>query len=117
MYDYYELEIVETGRDSLKADPESDYCFNQIHETMKTEKEVVDYLTERYGKQLNFKKLRPIYQDSVSGEPQQVGYLYSYWNRDISHGGKAWYQTDWITACKVTRNDTPILFKKSAARV
>ena len=117
MYDYYELEITETARDNLREDPDSDFCFNRIHETMKTEEEVTDYLTERYGKQLIFKKLRPIYQDDKDGEAHQVGYLYSYWNRDISHGGKAWYQTDWITVVKVTRNDTPVLFKRSAARV
>lgn len=117
MYDYYELEIVETGRDSLKADPESDYFFNQIRETMKTEEEAANYLMERYGKQLNFEKLRPIYQDDKDGKTHQVGYLYSYWNKDISHNSKSWYQTDWITVVKVTRNDTPVLFKRSAARV
>lgn len=54
------------------------------------------YIADRYGKPLTSKGRNKIYRD-VGGVSKEVGFLYSYWNKDISHNSKSWFQTDWIT--------------------
>lgn len=29
-------------------------------------------------------------------EPVHIGFTVSYWNKDISHNSKSWWQTDWV---------------------
>ena len=86
------LTIEETGRQNLKVPAES---FNCIVEYFKTKEALKNYLIERYGKMPNGKK--KVYIDTKKGKVIPIGFLHSYWNQDVSHNSKLWYQTDWIT--------------------
>ena len=95
---YYELIISETSRNSLK-DPS--LFFNIIKESFKNLKELKEYLVERYGKIPTGKY--KIYTDTKDGESKEVGFLHSYWNNDISHNSKNWYQTDWVEINEINK--------------
>jgi hypothetical protein len=82
------LDIVETGREHLKVPAES---FNRIIERFETKEELKTYLIERYGKIPRGK--RKVYV----GNNKVVGFLYSFWNQDVSHNSHKWFQTDWIS--------------------
>ena len=93
---YYSLEIIETGRNTLKADAR---CFGTITKKFETKEEAREYLKERYGRMPS--KRNKIYVDDKEGNQIEVGFTYSYWNKDCSHDTKSWYQTDWISLEKV----------------
>ena len=99
---YYKLQIDETGRNSLK---EQSSFFNTIIEKFSEISEVKDYLAERYGKIP--KGRNKIYQDTKQGETLKVGFLHSFWNQDISHNSKSWFQTDRVSIFEV--NEKPVL--------
>ena len=97
------ISITETACSSPKNIDES-YTFNRIEEHFETIEEAKDYLFERYGKK-DFSKNRKVFQ----GE-EEIGFTQTFWNKDISHDSKSWFQTDWIITTKQT--ETPInLFK------
>lgn len=85
------MTITELGRNTLKEAPA---VFNEERKYFNTVEDVREYLTERYGKMPGMKN--KVYQDAPDGEPMTVGFIHSYWNRDISHNSDAWYQTDWV---------------------
>jgi len=87
----FELEIAETGRDSLHEDATR---FNTIHESFKTVYQLKEYLIKRYGKMPKGRK--KIYRDRKDAPSIVVGFLHSFWNKDYSHNSRKWYQTDWI---------------------
>jgi len=94
---YIKIEIEETARDNLNA---SSYrCGDTITELFKDMEGIKEYLTERYGRVPNGRK--KIYIDTPDGT-QEVGFLYSYWNKDWSHNSKSWFQTDWISITDVS---------------
>ncbi len=98
---YHKVTINETGRNTLRDEPET---FNVVVKTFKALNEAREYLIDRYG---SIPKLRPrntIYQDP---DAVPVGFLKSFWNKDWSHNSKSWYQTDWVTVTSVT--EQPIL--------
>ena len=99
---YYKLQIEETGRNSLK---EQVSFFNTIIEEFSELSEVKNYLAERYGKIPKGKN--KVYQDTKQGESLEVGFLHSFWNQDVSHNSKSWFQTDWISISEVT--EKPVL--------
>lgn len=99
---YYELTINETTRNSLKSEAQ---FFNTIKESFGTVLDIKDFLIDHYGKLPKGKG--KIYRDSKNGQIQEVGFMHSFWNRDISHNSKAWFQTDWIEICKI--NTEPVL--------
>jgi len=104
--EYFEVVINETGRNFLKQ--ERPHSFNTVKEKCKTIEEVKKFLVDRYGKMP--KGRNKIYVDGVNKNEQiEVGFLHSYWNRDCSHGGKSWYQTDWISVYKMKREAVNIL--------
>jgi hypothetical protein len=94
-----ELRIAETDRMNLK---EETSCFNHIRESFQTLEELKTYLIERYGKipQGRKKIFRDILaqDNNILGQSNHmvIGFLHSFWNADISHNSKNWYQTDWI---------------------
>ena len=105
----YEVVISETGRSSLKEEPQ---CFNQTKEVFKTVEEIKAFLKDRYGKIPKIKENNKIYV-TKKGETYMVGFTYSYWNKDVSHNSKAWYQTDWITIDEIrVKHADPSVFKK-----
>ena len=87
----YQLIISETGRNSLKEEAN---LFNTIDESFTDLEELKNYITDRYGKLP--KGRNKIFIDDKEGKAQEIGFLYSFWNSDISHNSKAWFQTDWI---------------------
>ena len=87
-----ELQIDETGRNNLKDDSSR---FNTIRDSFENIADLKEYLIVRYGKIPKGKQ--KIYIDNKSGYPISIGFLHSFWNRDISHNSSNWYQTDWIT--------------------
>ena len=97
----YELKISETGRANLRDTP---HLFNIIRETFPVLSDIREYLLERYGRIPN--RRNRVYIDTESGQAQEVGFTYSYWNNDISHPGPAWFQTDWVEIYNV--NKTPV---------
>ncbi len=99
---YYKIVIDETGRDCLK---DKATMFNRQVETFGSLDAVKDYIKERYGKLPSGKN--KVYIDTDKGKTIELGFMYSYWNQDISHMSKKWYQTDWITITEVT--EKPVL--------
>jgi hypothetical protein len=110
MLKYYKIEIHETYKS--RPSDEKPYGFNSdisqaelIVKEFFTLDDVKKYLIERYGKMPGMKN--KIYQDTRYTEegktPESIecGFTHSYWNRDISHASKSWYQTDWISIYEV----------------
>jgi hypothetical protein len=88
---YYKLIITETSRNSLKDEP---HIFNDFSKSFGSLEDLKDELINRYGKLP--KGRNKIYRDLKNGQSIEIGFLHSYWNSDISHNSKSWYQTDWI---------------------
>ena len=98
--EYIELKITEMGRNNLKGESS---VFNQIEECFDSKNEVKESLQERYGHIPKGKN--KIYIDDGAGNPFVIGFTHSFWNQDISHNSKKWFQTDWITITEVKRNE------------
>ena len=105
---YYKIEIDETAKNSPKE--EESQTYNTIIKKFNSIDEIKEYLKERYGKDLlkDVKKRGKIYIDDKNGNAIPIGFLYSFWNRDISHNSKSWYQTDWIIITKVNEENINI---------
>jgi len=91
----YRIVITETARGSLRDEP---HIFNGIAQEFNTLGDLKDFLIERYGKMPGRRK--KIYVEK-NGETVEVGFIHSFWNQDVSHNSKPWYQTDWIEAQKI----------------
>ena len=85
-----ELNITETGRNSLKDQPS---IFNEFHKSFINIDDLKKFLIDQYGKIPG--KKNKIYIDQ-NNESICVGFLHSFWNQDCSHNSKKWFQTDWI---------------------
>ena len=105
---FFEIEISETSRSSLKEEPS---YFNKIIDHVDTIEEVKAFLFNRYGKIPSMK--RKVMTDTKQG-PMVVGFLYSFWNQDISHASKKWFQTDWIIIKEIKQESRPVLFAKTS---
>ena len=103
---YLKLEIRETARDNLNDEPRR--YSDVITETFKSMNELKEFLVDRYGHVPGGRN--KIYRDKADGSAQEVGFLYSFWNKDWSHDSKSWYQTDWIEATNVA--ETPVLIQE-----
>ncbi len=90
MKNYFTLLINETSRNSLH---DESTLFNVFEEDFDTLQELKSFLKDRYGKIPAGKK--KIHADTDKGI-KEVGFLHSFWNKDVFHNSKAWYQTDWI---------------------
>lgn len=88
---------------------ETPNLFDISCETVLDIKEAQEFLTERYGKMPGGRN--KIYVDDKNGNAQVLGFTHSFWNDDISHNSKPWYQTDWITAVYVVETPINILGK------
>jgi hypothetical protein len=104
---YFKIIIDETGCSSPKGKDES-RIFNQIVERQKTIEGVEEFLKDRYGKVISKQKRK---QNGVfidrGNESEQIGFHYSFWNKDYSHNSKKWFQTDWIVVREV--EEKPVL--------
>jgi len=98
---YYKIVVIETGRNTLKDEPR---IFNEFERFFEKVDEAKNFVVGRCGKIPKGK----LYADNGNGAPEQVGYHYSFWNGDVSHGSKKWFQTDWIEITQVS--ETPVLF-------
>jgi hypothetical protein len=85
----FKIQITCIGRENLRSD--TNYIFDTITEEVETLEEIKTYLINRYNKIPN----EYLYVDTDKGL-KKVGFTYSYWNKDISHNSKSWFQTDWI---------------------
>ena len=104
----YEIVINETGRNTLKEEPS---FFNLLTKKVKTKKEIKDFIIDRYNKLPKIRENNKIFIDNIkTNNAQEVGFLFSYWNKDCSHNSKSWYQTDWIEIREI--NYKPILLKE-----
>ena len=95
------ITIESTGRSHLKETPQ---LFEITHETVLDIKEAQEFLIEKYGKMPGGRN--KVYVDDKDEKAKVLGFTHSFWNSDISHDSKPWYQTDWIVA--VTVVETPI---------
>ena len=89
----YELQITTTyasapGRDVQRGGEEI-LKFSNIND-------VIDYIQNRYSR-FNIKSLlnkNKVYSDKDADN--EYGFTVSFWESDISHNTKAWWQTDWV---------------------
>lgn len=100
------ITIESVGRDSLRK---TGNLFDVSHETVLDIKEAQKLLIERYGKMPGGRN--KIYIDDKDGNAKVLGFTHSFWNNDISHNNKSWYQTDWITAVYVEEAPVNILLR------
>ena len=105
---YYKITISETGANSPRNSLTYSELFNQTTKEFKTVKKAIAFLKDRYGEKFTFKRKRAMYVD-IGDEVKQVGIIYSYWNKDISHNSKAYFQTDWISLRKIEEESCPVL--------
>jgi len=99
-----EVTIESTGRNSLK---EEAILFDVTRETFPGIEEAREYLINRYGRLPNGNN--KIYVDDGEGNARIIGFLHSFWPRDISHGSKPWFQTDWITIFEYEKKPINVL--------
>lgn len=92
----YQLEITETGRNSLKEESQT---FNRVSLRFFNLDDLKKELIDRYGKMPKMKN--KIYQDKKDGSTIETGFTHSFWNQDISHNSDKWYQTDWICISEI----------------
>ena len=92
------------ARPNIKS-PEKE-IFDKIVEEFETIERVREFLKERYGKIPNGK--RKIYIDDENGKRKVIGFLHSFWNKDYSHVGESWFQTDWIQFKEIEYKDFEI---------
>ena len=105
MRKYYEVTITETGRNTLKDNAS---IFNIDKNIFGALEEVRDSIIARYGKVPKKRESNKIYIDTKEGL-KEIGFLHSFWNRDISHNSKNWYQTDWVEINEITA--IPVLIR------
>lgn len=93
---YYEIHITQTRKTYR---PDDDYrIFDQYDLVATSIDEVRDHLRELYG---DCKRL-PMYQDSQSGETNQVGWIYCFNNEWAKDGVvRRFRQQDWVQVMKV----------------
>ena len=91
----FKIEITCTDRENLRSN--ASYIFDTITKKVKTLEEIKIYLINRYNRIPN----EYLYVDTDKGL-KKVGFTYSYWNKDISHNSKSWFQTDWIEILEYT---------------
>lgn len=91
MVQKYNLVIEESSRISLKDTP---FKFNEISFYFDDLDEVKRFLISRYDYLPQGRN--KIYYENINGEDEEIGFTHSFWNRDISHNTKSWFQTDWI---------------------
>ena len=97
-YEYFEVTIDEMGKN--RPQDKEEELFNIIVKRFKAIQEAVDFLEERYGKLP--KRLRTEMLLCSDAEPDKnIGFIKRYWNKDISHNSKSWFQIDAITIEKV----------------
>ena len=101
---YFKLSIDETGRNSLQ---EESQLFHTINETFETRQDLENYLIDRYGKLPNNRN--KIYIDNKN-ESIEIGFTYSYWNKDYSHNSKSYFQTDWIVPAEISEQRKTVTF-------
>ncbi|RLC49264.1 MAG: hypothetical protein DRH57_00145 [Candidatus Cloacimonadota bacterium] len=77
---------------------------NVIAETFEDMEGVEWFLEERYGKIPRIKKHNLLYDD----EEREVGFTYSFWNRDIRDFSTRWWQVDFIFIFKVIEERDPV---------
>jgi hypothetical protein len=46
------------------------------------------------------KRRKPIYIENKYGVTIEIGFIHNRWSRDCSHGGKSWWETNWVTFSK-----------------
>lgn len=102
---YYEVRIDETLKTCPKEERSSHS--NTITKRVKTLNDAKKFITDRYGKMPGGKN--KIYVDGPDNNAIEMGFLHSFWNKDISHDSKPWYQTDWISIEKVIEERKIIL--------
>jgi hypothetical protein len=89
---YYKIKITETGSTRPQDDDFSTFNFEEI--VCENKSEIATKLKEHCGiKKIN--KENKIYCD-IGSNAIEVGFVRSFWNKDLSHNGKSWWQRDWI---------------------
>jgi hypothetical protein len=98
----YRAVITETGC-AAPADAENARVFNKEILKAPTLDALWERVLERYGleRRPRITDRNAVYTEAEGGDVR-TGFLRSYWNRDLSHHGKAWWQIDWVAFEKVT---------------
>lgn len=89
---HYELTIKEFGRGALN---DKDALIDTIIETFETDKQVKEYIINRYdGTPKNIQK-------TYLADGKESGFLKYYWNND-RHPLKSWDRVDWVSIFRIT---------------
>lgn len=89
----------------MGASKEEYSTFDTLTKRFDSKDEVKDFLKEQYG---NCKR-KEMYVDDEKGNPVQIGWIYCFKNWDVSHGGPAWWQQDWVEVSEITVKDIVVL--------
>ena len=106
---YFEVKISKTGK-PFKSSTEQYEVFDTEKKEFPNVKEARKYVRELYGK----KRGQPMFVDNASGHPVEVGKIYGFQNRDISHpyddDGKPnkWFEQDWVEIRKKKETIEPV---------
>ena len=95
-----EVQIAETARRFLSDET---HVFNFLKKEFFDLDEVREFLINRYGH-------LPQGRHKIFWGNEETGFAYSFWNRDISHNSKPWFQTDHIVLSRLTRE--PVILKR-----
>ena len=91
----YKLTIVETHSNTPGS--ESNFGGESVTEYRDLDNLVSDLkrMYSRFNLDSLMKRNR-VYID-IGDESIPVGFTVSFWNKDVSHNSKSWWQTDWVT--------------------
>jgi hypothetical protein len=81
--------------------------FDEAVMSFNTIEEVKDYLRN------NYKGITPeaMYIDRTAGKksmPYRIGWIFCFWNQDISHNSEKWWQKDWIELREETTSNVEL---------
>ncbi|TSD02701.1 MAG: hypothetical protein Athens071426_416 [Parcubacteria group bacterium Athens0714_26] len=99
---YFKITINRTAKGFEKDD--NWQSFDKEEKLFKTLEQVKTFLSNEYS---GHKKVK-IFVDDKDGKARQVGWIYCFKNKDISHDSGWWFQQDWITISEVNEKEVLI---------
>lgn len=99
---YIKVTITKTAK---SIGSEKNYeTFDREIKTFETLEQAKTFLANEYGEH---KKVK-MYVDDMDGVSRQVGWIYCFRNKDISHNTATFFQQDWVEIRKVEETELTI---------
>lgn len=90
MREHWKLQTTSTAREE---DETPGALLGEVEDIFNTKDEALEELNLRYPPQID---RTGMWRDRKGGDPIQVGWVFTFEERDISHGGNPWIQEDWV---------------------